>query len=120
MDAQLSLPESKFSYFLQDWDQEIAVDGPFDQVNDVLQKILGFNQWVYSPERTNRKSSESVKSFWAQETAPAAAEEGTLMVVQADGKRVVMRPGEETNSEDKATESAPHTTGKKEKEKEGE
>ncbi len=117
LDAQLSLPESKFSYLLQDWDQDMAVDGPFDQVNELIQKILGFGQSVNSLERTNRKMSESVEEFWAQETAPAAEEEGALMVVQADGKGVVMRA--ETNTEDKPSVPVPHSREKKDKEEKG-
>jgi hypothetical protein len=117
LDAQLSLPESKFSYLLQDWDQDMAVDGPFDQVNDVIGKILGFRQSVNSLERTNRKMSESVEGFWAQETAPAAEEEGALMVIQADGKGVVMRA--QTNAEDKPSVPAPHSGEKKGKEEKG-
>ena len=117
LDAQLSLPESKFSYLLQDWDQDMAVDGPFDQVNDVIQKILGFRQSVNSLERTNRKMSESVAVFWARETAPAAEEEGAMMVIQADGKGVVMRA--ETNTEDKPTVPVPHSGEKKNKEEKG-
>ncbi len=117
LDAQLSLPNSKFSYLLQDWDQDMAVDGPYAQVSEVLRKILGFGQSVNSLERTNRDMSESVKPFWAQETAPKAEEEGALMVIQADGKGVVMRPEGEANTEGKPIVPAPHT-GKKEKEEE--
>ncbi len=117
LDAQLSLPESKFSYLLQDWDQDLAVDGPFAQVNDVIQKILGFRQSVNSLERTNRKMSQSVEVFWDQETAPAADEEGTLMVIQADGKGVVMRP--ETKAEDQPSVAVPHSEAQENEEEKG-
>jgi len=118
LDAQLSLPESKFSYLLQDWDQELAVAGPFDQVNEVIQRILGLRQSVNSLERTNRKMAESVESFWAQETAPAAEEEGALMVIQADGKGVVMRA--QANTEEQPAVAVPHSGVKRnEEEKSG-
>jgi len=117
LDAQLSLPESKFSYLLQDWDQDMAVDGPFEQVNEVIQKILGFRQSVNSLERVNRKMSESVEEFWTREAAPAAEEEGALMVIQADGKGVVMRA--EANSETKPTAPVPHSGEKRDKEEKG-
>ncbi len=121
LDAQLSLPASKFSYLLQDWDQGLAVDAPFDRVNEVIQKILGFGQSVNSLERMNRKMSEAVEVFWAQETAPVAEEEGALMVIQADGKGVVMRPEPETKSQDNPVvpTAAPHQGGKKNKEEKG-
>jgi hypothetical protein len=117
LDAQLSLPESKFSYLLQDWDQDLAVDEPFAQVNEVIRKILGLRQSVNSLERTNRKMSESVEPFWAQETAPAAEEEGALMVIQADGKGVIMRA--QTNPEDKPNVPVPHSGKKKNKQDKG-
>jgi len=91
LDAQLSLPESKFSYLLQDWDQELAVNEPYAKVNDVIRKIFGLKQSVNSLERTNRKMSESAEAYWEQLPAPSIEEEGALMVVQADGKGVVIR-----------------------------
>ena len=93
LDAQLSLPESKFSYLLQEWDQELAVNTPYAKVNEVIGKIFGFKQSVNSLERTNRKMSESVDAYWEQQPVPKAEEEGALMVIQADGKGVVMRSG---------------------------
>jgi len=96
----------------------MAVDGPFEQVNEVIQKILGLRQSVHSLERTNRKMSESVEGFWAQETAPEAEEEGALMVIQADGKGVVMRA--EANTEDQPSVAVPHSGVKRNEEgKEG-
>jgi hypothetical protein len=60
-------------------------------VNDVIRKIFGFDQSVNSLERTNRKMSESAEAYWEQLPAPASEEAGALVVVQADGKGVVMR-----------------------------
>jgi hypothetical protein len=106
LDAQLSLPESRFSYVLQNWSQDIAGDGPFNQVNAVLGKILGISQSVNSLERTNRKMSESTEAFWDQKEVPAAEGEGELMVFQSDGKGVVMRP--ETSEASKPTTPVQH------------
>ena len=117
LDAQLSLPESKFSYLLQDWSQDIAGDVPFDQVNGVLGKILGITQSVHSLERTNRKMSASTAAFWEQKEPPAAEDEGALMVVQADGKGVVMRP--EAGKEAIKGVEAPNLEGKKAEGKRG-
>jgi hypothetical protein len=36
LDARLGLPRGKFSYLLQDGDQALAVDAPYQQVNQVL------------------------------------------------------------------------------------
>jgi hypothetical protein len=115
LDAQLSLPESKFSYLLQEWDQELAVNEPYAKVNDVIRKIFGFDQSVNSLERTNRKMSESVEAYWEQQTAPSIEEEGALMVIQADGKGVVIRS--ESDAGDLAQDK-PLKTKKKEEKKE--
>lgn len=90
LDAQLSLPEAKFSYLLQDWDQSLAVDLPFDQVNEAIKKILGFTQSVHSLERTNQEMSKNVTDFCAQVSYPPAEEEGEFVVAQDDGKGIVM------------------------------
>lgn len=103
LDARLSLPESKFSYLLQDWDQYLISEGPYAKVNDTIEKILGFNQSVNSMERVNRQMSETVEAFWAAEKAPPVEEEGALMVCQADCKGVVMR----TESDNKSAERDP-------------
>ena len=53
LDSRLQLPESEFSYLLQDWDQELVVENPYHKVNDVVCKILGLSQSVDSLERMN-------------------------------------------------------------------
>lgn len=91
VDARLALPESKFSYLLQDWDQDLAMEEPFGQVNRTMQKILGLKQHVDSLERMNREMARDVEAFHASEQPPAAEEEGQLLVQTADGKGVPMR-----------------------------
>jgi hypothetical protein len=91
LDAKLNLPESKFSYLLQDWDQSLIVEMPYAKVNATLAKILGLTQSVNSLERTNRKMSETVSAFWASQSVPPAEEEAAVMVCSADGKGVPIR-----------------------------
>ena len=91
LDARLELPESKFSYLLQDWDQSLVMEEPFAKVNSTIKKILGFPQSVNSLERSNRKISTSVQAYWASQASPPAAQEGSLMICQADGKGVPIR-----------------------------
>ena len=47
LDARLAMPESKFSYLLQDWDQSLTMEEPFEKTSSVVQKILGLK--VLSP-----------------------------------------------------------------------
>jgi hypothetical protein len=98
-DAKLNLPESKFSYLLQDWDQSLDVEMPYAKVNATIAKILGFTQSVNSLERTNRKMSEAVSAFWSAQPVPPPEEEATVMVCSADGKGVPIRRRGEASAE---------------------
>lgn len=91
LDVRLALPESKFSYLLQDWDQSIAMEEPFEKVGNVVEKILGLDQHVDSLERMNRHMAESVEAFHMQQTAPPPEKEGPIFVQTADGKGVPIR-----------------------------
>lgn len=91
LDQRLQLPESKFSYLLQDWDQRLAVESPYAEVNATVQKILGFPQSVDSLERMNRKMAQPVVDYWDWLATPEPSDEGELMVLSADGKGVTIR-----------------------------
>jgi len=91
LDARLQLPESEFSYVLQDWAQALGVEHAFARTAEVLHMILGLNLPVDSLERMNRKMSESVAEFRALLPAPAAKDEGEILVATADNKGVPMR-----------------------------
>jgi hypothetical protein len=98
LDNRLQLPESDFSYLLQDWDQSLCVEEAFRQASSTLQRILGLRQSVDSLERMNAEMAQQVEDFRAERPLPTADAEGELLVSSADGKGVVMRraPGEQT------------------------
>jgi len=98
LDNRLQLPESMFSYLLQDWDQSLCVEEAFGQAERTVARMLGFKQSVDTLERMNAQMAERVEDFRAERTLPPAEEEGEIVVSSADGKGVVMRraPGEET------------------------
>lgn len=91
VDARLALPESKFSYLLQDWDQDFAMEQPFGKVKRTVEKILGLDQHVDSLERMNRQMAEHVEDFYGAQSAPPAKEEGQIFVQTADGKGIPIR-----------------------------
>jgi hypothetical protein len=95
LDAQASLPAGKDSYLLQEWDQRLAVEMPYGQVNAVLEPMLGLKQSVAGLEQTSRKLAAQVEGFWAEQPAPAAALEAEVVVLSADGKGVPMRKARE-------------------------
>ena len=93
LDERLQLPQGKNSYLLQDWDQDLVVDMPFDTVSTTLARILGFTQSVHTLERNQREMATAVADFWAEQPTPPAEQEGEILVCTADGKGVPMRDG---------------------------
>jgi hypothetical protein len=91
LDNRWQLPESDFSYLLQDWDQELAVEQPFSKVNQTIERMLRLKQHVDSLEGMNRQMAEEAAAFHAALPAPPAAEEGQIIVVTTDCKGVVIR-----------------------------
>jgi hypothetical protein len=91
LDNRLQLPASVFSYLLQDWDQSLAMEQPFGQVSQTMERILKLKQSVDSLEGTNRQQAQDVGAFRDLQGSPPAAEEGKIVVVSADCKGVVIR-----------------------------
>jgi hypothetical protein len=91
LDARLALPESKFSYWLQDWDQMLGAEQPFQQISPFLERILGLKQHVDSLERMSRSLADDAEAFCWSQPPPPAEEEGELLVQTTDGKGVPMR-----------------------------
>jgi hypothetical protein len=93
LDERLQLPPGKSSYLLQDWDQELVVDMPFETVSTTLARMLGFPQSVHTLERNQREMATAVEDFWTDQPTPPAQQEGEILVCMADGKGVPMRGG---------------------------
>ena len=93
LDNRLQLPECPFSYLLQDWDQALACEQAFGQVNATIARMLGLTQSVDSLERMNRDVAQQATPFRLNRPLPAADQEGEIFVASADGKGVVLRRG---------------------------
>jgi hypothetical protein len=91
LDARLQLPESDYSYLLQQWDQALGCESAFARVGATLLEVLGVKQSTDSLERMSRQMAAAVHPFRLARPLPAPADEGEVMVAQADGKGVVMR-----------------------------
>jgi hypothetical protein len=89
LDNRLQLPESAFSYVLQDWDQSLCVEQAFGQARSTVTRILGLKQPVDSLEHMNREMAQEVTNFML--TQPPPQEEGEIAVSSADQKGIVMR-----------------------------
>ena len=91
LDNRLQLPDNAFSYVLQDWDQSLAMEQPFGQVSQTMERILKLKQSVDSLEGGNRQQAQDVALFRDLQGSPPAAEEGQIVVVTADCKGIVIR-----------------------------
>jgi len=91
LDNRLQLPKGKFSYLLQDFNNLLATDNPFEQVADTLKRILRLEQHVDSLERQGQHMAEHVEPFRNAQQAPPLQEEGSILVRTADAKGVPMR-----------------------------
>jgi len=91
VDARLGLPEGEFSYLLQDWAPATCVQNAYGKSRELLERILGLGLTVRSLEHMNVQMAEAVGSFHATESVPSHREEGSILVVTADGKGVPMR-----------------------------
>ena len=111
LDQQVQLPASKFSYLLQEWDQALAVEQPYGQVSETMERIFGFRQSVHSLERMNQQLSQSVEPFWEQRPAPALAKDEQLIVCSGDGKGVVIRGAREETPEGEPSAAGSPSTG---------
>jgi hypothetical protein len=83
------LPESPFSYLLQDWDQSFCVEQAYGQVRSTVERIFGLKQSVDSLEGMSRQMAEPATCFMLNRPAPASP--GAIVVTSADQKGIVMR-----------------------------
>jgi hypothetical protein len=91
LDARLQLPQSDYSYLLQQWDQSLGCEFALARVGTTLFDVLGLKQSTDALERLNRQMAEHVGPFRQGRPLPRPEDEGPVMVAQADGKGVVMR-----------------------------
>jgi hypothetical protein len=114
LDSRLALPESKFSYVLQDLSQLLACEEPFAKVAQFLKRLLGLTLHVDSLERTNRAMAQEVESFRESQPVPPPKEEGTILVESADGKGVpIRRPADAPRIQDHQHKRGPKKDRKK-------
>lgn len=91
LDNRLQLPESVFSYRLQDWDQSLCAEESFSQAQQVILRMLKLKQPVDSLERMNEQMAHQVESFRDDRPQLPPEKEGEVLVVSADCKGIVMR-----------------------------
>ncbi|MGZ0172244.1 MAG: hypothetical protein ACKVHE_22100 [Planctomycetales bacterium] len=90
VDERLALPASEFSYLFEDWAQRMVVKDAFAEAAESLHELLGIDVSVPSLEGMNRRMAADVEAFREQQPAPAANDEGELLVVLSDATGIPM------------------------------
>jgi hypothetical protein len=88
IDARLSLPSGRCSYFFEEFSQYFCVDQAFGQASQGLAMVLRQEVSVDTLQRINRRMGEHAEGFLDGLPTPPAKEEGELLVFTADGKGV--------------------------------
>ena len=95
LDAQLGLPAGEISYVLEDFQQRLCVQSPYEKSTDDLKAILGTGVPVGTAEHMTRQMGDFAQAYrlsaLTDDGTPPPKEEAELLVVAADGKGVVMR-----------------------------
>ncbi len=94
LDAQLNLPQTRYSYILEEWAALLGVRGSYNKVVEVLSTILRVELWSRPVEEMMMRSSEQVEGFYQEQPIPQAGSEGEILVATADGKGVPMKKKE--------------------------
>jgi hypothetical protein len=93
LDAALSLPVRCYSTLLADWATYADTDASYRQSQTVLTRVLGLGLSLQATETLVAEAAVDVGSFLEQPpTAGQPDRADRLLVVQADGKGVPMRP----------------------------
>ena len=89
--VHLSLPTEKYSYFLQDLMEGSCIETSYEKVHTSFKGFLPVSIPVSGLERTNQVLAASGNDFWEQQSPAAVAAPGQLIVLQNDGKGVVIQ-----------------------------
>ena len=88
IDAQLNLPDHKYSYLLLKWLQASSADQNFRSAVDRFNEIFDLSFFPELPQRQGLPIGEYVESFYEQVEAPRAETEGSHIALSADCKGV--------------------------------
>jgi hypothetical protein len=91
LDERLGLPGGDFSYVLEDWSQRLCLKESFAEAGRSLEMLLGLKPGSRTLEHMSRTVAGYAPAFQDALPSPPPEEEGSLLVVTADGKGVPMR-----------------------------
>ena len=90
LDAELSLPARCYSDLLRDWAEYGTTDESYDESIKLVARILDLSISKRALETGVLEDAADVDAFYEQKAVPPSEVEGSILVVQADGKGVPM------------------------------
>ena len=120
MDEALSLPDDSYSDVLREHADLLSGTMAYGEASAVIERLLGLSLSPSALSRLVERDGGEVQSFYA--TGPVSkpfsekpSSEAAVLVIQADGKGVPMRPDAECSRPDKRGEPSPVRLGKGQK-----
>jgi hypothetical protein len=113
LDAQLNLPDHKYSYQLLQWLQASSADQDFRGAVDQFNEIFDFSFFAELPPRQGLPIANYVEPFYEQVDPPSPDQEGSHIALSGDGKGVRIRRSERAGAQEEP--SAKPRRGKGEK-----
>ncbi len=90
-DAELNLPEEKHSHGLRKLAAAESARGSFEDVGAAISRATGVRVGKRQAEQLARAAAADIDAFYAARR-PGPAADAVLLVLQFDGKGIVMRP----------------------------
>jgi hypothetical protein len=90
LDAELSLGSDCYSDLVREIAEYLGVDVTYEKVTGIFARILGQKLSTNAVSKMVAEDAADVEAYYEQESAPKPADEGEILVIQADGKGVPM------------------------------
>ena len=90
LDAELSLGSDRYSDFLREMMEYLAVYVAYGKDTDLLDRFFGLRLSTRVLQQIIGVDAADVEAFYAQKPPPSPSEEADILVIQADGKGVPM------------------------------
>jgi len=90
LDAELSLGSDRYSDFLREMTEYLAVYVPYGKDTDLLDRFFDLHLSTRVLQQIIDADAVNVEAFYAQKPPPTPDEEAEILVLQADGKGVPM------------------------------
>jgi hypothetical protein len=90
LDAELSLGSDCYSDLVREIAEYLGVDVTYEKVTEMFSRILGQKLSTNAVSQMVAEDAADVEAYYEQKPTPKPADEGQILVIQADGKGVPM------------------------------